>query len=97
MEATSEDLEQGIARLLYGPMTDGFNRSMNAHRDAGATKTRKMDGQYCGVGSKYYDMVTEQMQLTVECAKPAIRRLLESHELPSDSASEEEPRQDPSR
>jgi hypothetical protein len=89
MEATSEDLEQGIARLLYGPMTDGFNRSMNAHRDAGATKTRKMDGQYCGVGSKYYDMV--------ECAKPAIRRLLESHELPSDSASEEEPRQDPSR
>ena len=73
-------LEDEISDLLWNLMTDGFNRSLNALRDAKAVNTKKMDGHYCGVGSKYYDMVTEQMKLTVSYAKPTIKKMVEDYE-----------------
>lgn len=73
-------LEDEIADLLWNLMTDGFNRSMNALRDARAVNTKKMDREYCGVGSRYYDMVTEQMKLTVSYAKPTIQKMAEDYE-----------------
>ncbi len=42
---------------------------------------QKMDDLYCGIGSKYYDMVTEQMKLTVSYAKPMIRKMVEDYEI----------------
>ncbi len=72
----SKELEEKIASLVSGLMTDGFNRSLGALEKAGAINFKKMNKEYCGMGSKYYDMVTEQMDLTVENAKPVIKKMV---------------------
>lgn len=64
-----------IARYLVGIITDGFNRSLQALSDAGAVSTKVMREHYNGVGSKYHDLVTEQIALTAGYAVPAIRDL----------------------
>ena len=76
----SQQLEEEIRQLLVNLMTDGFNRSLNALRDAKAVNTKKMDGYYCGIGSKYYDMVTDQMELTTENAKGVIHEMVTRYE-----------------
>jgi hypothetical protein len=65
-----------IAGCLIAIISDGFNRSLGALEAARAVDTRKMRGHYKGVGSKYYDLVTEQ---TAKNAVPAILQLLEAH------------------
>jgi hypothetical protein len=50
-----------IAGLLIGIISDGFNRSLGALEAAGAIDTTKMRRHYTGIGSKFYDMVTEQI------------------------------------
>ncbi len=72
----SKEFEEKIASLISGLMTDGFNRSLGALEKAGAINLKKMNKKYCGIGSKYYDMVTEQMDLTVEYAKPVIKKMV---------------------
>lgn len=72
----TEKLEHDIAALLTALLTAGFNRSIGALEDAGAIKTKKMREEYKGIGSKYYDLVTEQMELT----RPRIRQLVAEHE-----------------
>ena len=76
----SKNLEDKISALVADLMTDGFNRSLRTLRDAGAINTKKMTKEYSGIGSKYYDMVTEQMELTVERARPAIQKMVEEYE-----------------
>ncbi len=77
---TMKKLEEEIASLLVDLMTDGFNRSVGALRDAGAINTKRMAKEYSGIGSRYYDMVTEQMELTVSYAKPTIQKMVEDYE-----------------
>ena len=77
----SKDLEGEIAKLLYHWMTNGFNRALGALRDAKAIDTSEMDKEYTGVGSMYYDMVSDQMKLAVEYAQPSIRKLVEEERL----------------
>ncbi|MGD9365565.1 MAG: hypothetical protein PVH87_07715 [Desulfobacteraceae bacterium] len=76
----SKELEEKIASLVSGLMTDGFNRSLRALNEAGAIDLKKMKKEYRGVGSKYYDMVTEQMDLTVEYSKPLIKKMISEYE-----------------
>jgi hypothetical protein len=64
-----------IRALLIGIISDGFNRSLGALERAGAVDTKKLCREYKGIGSKYYDMVTEQIVLTANYATPAVRRL----------------------
>ncbi|MDQ8205758.1 hypothetical protein [Pelagicoccus sp. SDUM812003] len=71
-----KELEAEIAKLLKGLLTPGFNRSLGALEDAGAIDLRKLKKEYSGTGSKYYDIVTEQMELTVEYAKPSIHEMV---------------------
>jgi hypothetical protein len=76
-----------IAGGLVGIISDGFNRSLGALEAAGAVDTRKMRGQYKGVGSKYYDIVTEQIAQIAKYAVPAIRQLLEKRPGPWSASS----------
>ncbi len=69
-----------IVGLLIGIISDGFNRSLGALEAAGAVNTKKLRGRhYKGVGSKYYDVVTEQIVLTATYAAPGLRRLFLEH------------------
>jgi hypothetical protein len=61
-------------------MTDGFNQSLGAFEKAGAINLKKMNKEYRGMGSKYDDMVTEQMDLTVEYAKPVIKKMVAEYD-----------------
>ena len=65
-----------LAGRLINIISDGFNRSLGALREAGAVDTTIMDEQYKGIGSKYYDIVTEQIVLTAKLNAPSLRRLL---------------------
>jgi hypothetical protein len=67
--------DEEIAGALVNIISDGFNRSMHALHDAGAIDTRQMRKEYTGVGSKYYDLVTEQIVLTARYCAPGIRKL----------------------
>lgn len=72
-----------IAERLIGIISDGVNRSLGVLEAAGAVDTKKMRGHYKGVGSKYYDMVTEQIVLTAKYAAPGVRQLfLDDGDLP---------------
>jgi hypothetical protein len=73
-----------IAGRLIGIISDGFNRSLGALEAAGAVNTKKMRGHYMGIGSKYYDIVTEQIVLTAKIGAPGLRQLfLNDGEVPN--------------
>ena len=54
-EPTNEEIEG----TLVGIIADGFNRSLGALREAGAIDTKELEKKYAGVGSEYYDLLTE--------------------------------------
>jgi hypothetical protein len=64
-----------IEALLIGIISDGFNRSLGALEGARAVDTKKMKRHYSGIGSTYYDMVTEQIVLTAKYGAPGVRQL----------------------
>jgi hypothetical protein len=67
--------DEQVEGLLIGIISDGFSRSLGALEAAGAVDTKKLRRHYKGIGSKYYDMVTEQIILTAKYAAPGVRRL----------------------
>ena len=67
--------DKQIEGILVGIISDGFNRSLDALRVAGAIDTTKLPEHYKGVGSKYYDLVTEQIALTARYGTKGIRHL----------------------
>lgn len=67
--------EKVVAERLVHIISDAFNRSLNALEDAGAIDTKKLRKHYRGIGSKYYDIVTEQIQTTVKTGAPWICEL----------------------
>lgn len=68
---TNEEIEG----LLINILSDGFNRSLSEFRSVGVVDQKKLSERYKGVGSEYYDRVTEQIELTARLAAPAVRRL----------------------
>jgi hypothetical protein len=67
--------EKAVADRLTSIIGDAFNRSLGALERAGAIDTKKLAKQYKGIGSKYYDIVTEQINLTVKTGAPWICEL----------------------
>lgn len=67
--------DQEISNRLVDIISDGFNRSLAALAKAGAIDLKKMSKHYRGIGSKFYDVVTEQIEYTAQCAAPGVRRL----------------------
>jgi hypothetical protein len=64
-----------IAGLLMRIIGDGFNRALGALEAAGAVDTKAMRRHYAGIGSKFYDLVTEQLLLTAKYGTPGVRQL----------------------
>jgi hypothetical protein len=71
MSATERD---PLKNLLVYAMTDAFNRSISALEAAGAFSLKKMRSGYKGVGSRYYDVVTEAMLQTIAQHQPAFEQ-----------------------
>jgi hypothetical protein len=67
--------DEQIAGLLIRIISVGFNRSLGALEAAGAVDTREMRRHYTGIGSKFYDLVTEQIVLTAKDGAPGVRQL----------------------
>jgi hypothetical protein len=76
--------DEEITWLLVPIISDGFNRLLGALEKAEAVKkTKGMRDHYRGVGSKYYDLVTEQIVLTARYGEPGVRKLfLQAHQEP---------------
>jgi hypothetical protein len=73
--------EKEIAGLLVNIINDGFNRSLNALEQARAIDTKELQSHYKGTGSKYYDLVTEQIQLTAKYGAVAIHQHLANNNI----------------
>jgi hypothetical protein len=70
--AMSHPKEKEVADRLIPIISDAFNRSISALEDAGAIDTRKLQKHHRGVGTKYYDIVSEQIYLTIKSGAPWI-------------------------
>jgi hypothetical protein len=73
MSATERD---PLKNLLIHAMTDAFNRSIGALEEAGAFSLKKMRSEYRGVGSRYYDVVTEAMLQTIAQHQPTFEQFI---------------------
>jgi hypothetical protein len=67
--------DEEITERLVGIISDGFNRALGALETARAIEAKTMHQHYKGIGSKYYDLVTEQFELTAKFGAPVVRRL----------------------
>ena len=67
--------DKEIQNVLGGILGDGFNRCLGALVKAGAIDTSKLHKHYKGVGSKYYDLVTEQIEITAKYGTQGVRHL----------------------
>jgi hypothetical protein len=67
-----------IASCLVDIISDGFNRSLSALVEAGVIDDCRLREHYKGVGSKYYDLVSEQIECTARYGAASIRKLVSS-------------------
>lgn len=77
MRSPSDD--ELIPRLM-SILTAAFNRSISSLEEAGAIDASKMRKAY-RPGSKYYELVIEQLAHTATCGARGIRELFESEPL----------------
>lgn len=66
------DLETQFESMLIGIMSDGFNRSIASLEQCGAINTKEMRKEYKGAGSKYYDIVTSELEYTAKYAATSV-------------------------
>ena len=66
---------QGVVRT---DIHHGFNRSVGALENVKAIDSTEMRKEYKGVGSKYYDLVTEQMEYTEKQLEPVIDQIIKN-------------------
>ncbi len=64
-------------------MSDGFNRSLNALKDVSALDLELLRSKYIGVGSEYYDIVTDQLEKAATHATRVILAALAQNERES--------------
>ena len=67
--------DKQIEAVLGGIIGDGFNRSLGVLVEAGVVDMKRLSNHYKGMGSKYYDLVTEQIALTAKYSTRGIRQL----------------------
>lgn len=71
-------IKKQIQHVVRVGIQHGFNRSTGALENADAIDSTEMRKEYKGVGSKYYDLVTEQMEYTENQLEPIIDEILEN-------------------
>ena len=64
------NLEEKIESMLINILSDGFNRSIATLKNNGATDTTELLKEYKGAGSRYYDLVTRELETTAKLAAP---------------------------
>jgi hypothetical protein len=87
---TDDEIRGALVLIL----SDSFNRSAGALRDVGAIDWRRWAPHYKGVGSTYYDLVTDQIILSATLSTPLIRALFESRPLERDGATQDQVKPD---
>lgn len=79
-----DDLAKRIEGALIGILSDGLNRSLGALEKARTVDLKKMRKGYKGIGSRTYDIVTEQLEYTAHYGKDEILKIIreeiEKHE-----------------
>ena len=83
----SHPKEQEVAGRLVNIISDTFNRSLGALEKAGALDTKKLRKHYTGVGSRYYDLVTEQIDYTIRFGAPWVCELFPKQDAASDQST----------
>jgi hypothetical protein len=68
-------------------MSDAFNRSINALQEAGAFSLKKMRSDYNGVGSRYYNVVTEAILQTIAQHQPTFEQFISKQSKSSSTCS----------
>jgi hypothetical protein len=68
-------------------MSDAFNRSINALEEAGAFSLKKMRSDYNGVGSRYYNVVTEAILQTIAQHQPTFEQFISKQSKSSSTCS----------
>lgn len=69
MDKLTDELES----KLIGIIADGFNRSFRALVEANAVDDSIMRKHYNGIGSKYYDLVTREIECTAKYGAEELR------------------------
>jgi len=54
-----------------------LNRSLGGLEEVGAVDATEMRTDYKGIGSKYYDVVTKELEYTAKYAAPTLLKFLE--------------------
>ena len=72
--------DQQIQNVLGGFIADGFNRSLGVLDRIGVLDMKKLRKKYTGMGSEYYDLITEQIEYTAKYGAVAIRKLFDENE-----------------
>jgi len=73
----SDNYKEKICNLAYEAIWRSFNRSISALEEAGAIDKTELNKEYRGVGSKYYDLVTEQMDFSLNEIRPIISEIVD--------------------
>jgi hypothetical protein len=81
----SHPKEKLVAERIIPIISDAFNRSMSALEAAGAIDRKELNQHYTGKGSKYYDIVTEQIELTAGLSAAHICELFTQTDKASDT------------
>jgi hypothetical protein len=71
----SRPTDKQLEGILVAIISDGFNRALGALAEAKAIDTSKLTQHYKGMGSKYYDLVTEQVTYTAKYGAQGVRKL----------------------
>ena len=68
--------EEQLQLLLVRAISDGVNRTLGALEAAGAINATRLRSAYSGPGSRYYDLVTEEVMRTADAAAASLATLL---------------------
>ena len=72
-----------LRNLLIQLTSDGFNRSLGALDEAGAIDLTELGQHYREIGSRSYDIVTEQMELTADHGIESIQAVFKNSQPPA--------------
>jgi hypothetical protein len=68
--------QAALEQALIGIIADGVNRSLRVLSEAGAVDSSRLSEHYTGAGSKFYDLVTEEIGSTAKYGAENILKLL---------------------
>ena len=75
-----DKLQAQIEGLLIDIISDGINRSPWALVNAEAIDISVIQEHYIGIGSKYYDLVSKEIEYTAKHGAKAIKYKLEKNQ-----------------